>query len=289
MNFYTRPGKSSIRAHYLAAVSIITSRGCTQRCNFCSESITYGRGVRLHSSEYVVEWMQRIIASYPVVEGFYFHDNDFLVDKERAAVICEKIMDSGLHRRIRFAIQTRVNRLEPPILGLLKRAGCTLVELGVESVSQEQLDFVNKGTTVDLNIQALAMCHRAGIAVHAYMMLGFPGETAIDLAGRLQWLKRAGNNFTISMSMLQLYPGTSLYEEKGESFFEEKPWTEEAVTAFYQKDHLSPIPPAEREVWYKTRLFPVLRRRNRLAILRRNPLHKILKLALGKVRKKMNL
>ncbi len=287
MDFYTRPAKSAIRAHHLSALSMITSRGCTQRCNFCSETLTYGRGVRMHSPEYVVEWMQTL-ARYPV-EGLYFHDNDFLVDKERAITICEKMMKAGLHRRFKFAIQTRVNRLEKEVLRYLKRAGCTLIELGIEAASQGQLDFVNKRTTVDQNMHALRLCHREGIAAHAYMMLGFPGETGSDLEKRYQWLKRAGNNFTLSMSMLQLYPGTSLYREKGGLFFEKKPWTEEAVSAYYQKDHLSSMPPAERDKWYKKRFVPEMKKRNRLAILRCNPPHKILKLILSKIRTKINL
>ena len=284
MHFYTRPGKSSIRAHYLSAVSLVTSRGCTQRCDFCTEALTYGLGVRMHSPGYVLEWIQRILAEYPV-EALYFHDNDFLVNKERAAEICEKLIAAGLHHRIRFAIQTRVNRVDPEILSILKRAGCTLVEMGVEAVSQLHLDSIHKGTTVDLNLQALEMCGKAGISAHAYMMMGFRGETMADLEERLHWIKQASSNSTITMSMLKLYPGTRLYREKGATFFEDNPWNEEAVLAYYKKDHLSAIPHADRKAWLKKRFAPHLRRRNLLAILRRNPPKIILKLVMKKIKK----
>ncbi len=281
MRFYTRPGKNAIRGHYLSAVALITSRGCTRRCSFCTESLTYGQGVRRHSPEYVVEMIRDVLMKYPL-EGIYFHDNDFLFDRERAVMICEKMIAAGLHRRIKFAIQTRVNRISLAMLRLLKKAGCTLVEIGFETASQAELDSVRKGTTVAQNSRALELCRRAGLEVHAYMLSGFAGETVADLEARLHWLKRGPPHLTFSMSMLQLYPGTDLYREKGNSFFENGVWTGEKVRAYYQTDHLSAVPAAERRAWMKRRFFPYQRRRDRAAVLRRNPPLKVIRIIVEK-------
>ncbi len=226
--------------------------------------------------------LRSVLAEYPV-EAIYFHDNDFLSDRDRAAAICEKMIAAGLHRRVKFALQTRVSRINPEMLQLLKRAGCTLVELGIEAASQAELDSVQKGTTMDLNGRALALCRQAGLAAHAYMLAGFEGETAADLEGRLRWLKRGPHNLTFSMGLLQLYPGTRLYRKKGASFFEENRWTGETVSAYYQKDHLSAMPAAEREAWMKQKFLPFQRRRNRIAILRRNPPLKIARIIMEKI------
>ncbi|MCJ7806364.1 MAG: radical SAM protein, partial [Clostridia bacterium] len=235
-----------------------------------------------HSPEYVLEWISRLSTEYPI-RGLYFLDNNFLVDRERAADICEKLIATGLHRKIKFAIQAGVSCIDPEIVKLLKKAGCILLEMGIETSSQAQLDSVHKGTTVDMNRQALEMCRRAGLAAHAYLMQGFKGETMSDLERHLNWLKKAGNHFTVSMGMLQLYPGTQLYQKYGNSFFEENPWTEEAVTTYYQQDHLSAVSPAERSKWHKKYFKAAARRRNRLAILRHNPPTLIFRLLLGKI------
>ena len=277
MPFYIQRGRNAIKGHHLSTAALITSRGCTRRCDFCSEALTYGPGVRRHSPGYVLEMIRRVLTDYPV-EAIYFHDNDFLSDGERAAAICERLIDTGLHRRVKFSIQTRVSRLNPDILGLLKRAGCTLVEMGIETASQAELDSVHKGTTVELNERAVEMCRQAGLAVHAYMLTGFAGETGADLEARRRWLKGSPGNLSFSMSMLQLYPGTRLYRERGASFFEHNRWTGEAVSAFYQKDHLSAVPAAERKTWMEHKFLPLQKWRNRTALLRRNP-----PLAIGRI------
>ena len=271
MAFYTRRGRNAIKGHHLSTAALITSRGCTRRCTFCSEHLTYGQGLRRHSPEYVLEMIRRLAADYPV-EAIYFHDNDFLADRERARAICEQMIDAGLHRRVKFSIQTRVNRIDLEILGLLKRAGCTLVEMGLETASQAELDSVHKGTTVELNERALAMCRRAGLAAHGYMLTGFEGETAADLEARWRWLKERPGAFSFTMGLLQLYPGTRLYRERGGGFFEKNNWTAEAISAYYRKDHLSAVTEEEREAWMKQKILPLQRKRNRAALLHRNRL-----------------
>ena len=80
MRFYLRPGTQSIRGHYLSTISIITSRGCKKKCDFCAESLTYGRGIRYHSPGYVMAWIERLLSDYRF-EALYFHDNNFLSDR----------------------------------------------------------------------------------------------------------------------------------------------------------------------------------------------------------------
>jgi anaerobic magnesium-protoporphyrin IX monomethyl ester cyclase len=255
MAFYTRPGRFAIRGHYLSTVSVLTSRGCVKRCDFCTESLTYGRGVRFHSPDYVIEWIKQVLTDYPNAEGVYLHDNDFLIDEERARTICEKILSTGLEKRMKWSIQTRVDRVHPEILKLLKKAGCISIELGIESALQKQLDSVHKGTTGDLNERAIRLCREQGFSTHVSMIAGFEGETISDLVENLRWLKRAKPN-TFSWFSLEIHPGTSLYQRKGDRFFELNAWSEENIANFYNGEGLSTIPPKERSRWMKKNFLP---------------------------------
>jgi anaerobic magnesium-protoporphyrin IX monomethyl ester cyclase len=280
--FYTRSNRSAIRAHDLSVMSLITSRGCTMNCDLCTESLTYGRGVRMHGPEYVLNWAKQIVDDYPHVEALYFLDNDFLIDRERAVAICKGLIESGLNRRVKFAAQTRVNRLEPELLKLLKNAGCVMLEMGIESSSQKQLDSVHKGTTVEMNRKALEMCRKAGIAVHSYMIMGFEGETVEDLEQRLRWMRKTAGQATLTMGLLKIYPGTRLYREKGEAFFENNPWARGAIEEYYRTDHLSGMTAAERINWIMGSYRRELRHRNRKALLLRNSSGKLLQIIFRK-------
>ena len=286
LDYYGRPGRGTIRGHHLSSLSLVTSRGCLYNCDFCAERLTYGKGLRQHSPDYVLEWINSILANYKT-EAFYIHDNDFLSNRERAEMICEKIIDSGLNRKIKFAIQTSVNRIDHEIAALLKKAGCVLVEMGLEAAEQRLLDSVNKKATVQMNERAVKVCHKAGLPVHAYMMQGFAGETLNDLENRMRWLKRAGKSVTVTMPMLQLYPGTKIYREKGGRFFEKEPWTEGVISEYYRTDHLTAISPEGRLTWHQKKFTPLMRRRNRLALLANTPLPRFISLVLQKLKRKM--
>lgn len=267
-----------IRGHCLSSISLITSRGCDKKCEFCTESLTYGKGVRFHSPQYVIEWVKQTVKDYRV-EGVYFHDNDFLVDRERAIQICEGFMANGLHRRLKWAIQARSDRLDREIVGLLKRAGCVVIETGVEAASQKELDAVKKMTTVQANETAIATCRSMGMSVHAYMLTAFEGETIADLETRLNWIKKVRPT-SFSWQSIQINPASPMYRRKQMDFFEANDWTEENVVSYYRLDYLSSIPAEQRRAWMKKNFTLFAKRYRQLSILRRNPLHKLLLLFL---------
>jgi radical SAM superfamily enzyme YgiQ (UPF0313 family) len=246
-----------IRRHNLSSATLITSRGCLRRCRFCAESLTYGRGVRAHSPAYVLAWMQRVVDEYGV-DGIHFHDNDFLFDEARARDICQGILDAKLERRVKWSIQTRADRVNLRLARLLRAAGCVLVEIGVETGTQAELDQMGKGATPELNQEAISICRRAGLDVHAYMLTQIEDETLADLDRRLAWLKRARPT-SYQWSNLAIYPGTPLYTEKGGDFFATHEWTEAAVNEYYRTDTLSAIDPAERREWMIRELLPFAR------------------------------
>ena len=273
MAFYTRPERYAIRGHYLSTLSLLTSRGCIRKCDFCTESMTYGAAVRFHTPEYVLDWIGKALAEYPV-QGIYFHDNDFLIDETRARAICEGILSKGLHKRIKWSIQTRVDRVHEDILKLLKKAGCIAIEMGIESGLQRQLDSVHKDTTVELNERAIHLCRRERISVQVYMMTGFEGETISDLEQNLQWVKRVNPN-TFYWFPLQIHPGTALYRKKGEQFFENHDWTERDISGYYERDALSSILPSERRAWMKRNYGPFHKWRRRRNFVKVNPPGKV--------------
>jgi radical SAM superfamily enzyme YgiQ (UPF0313 family) len=281
MAFYTKPTLLSIRGYYLSTIPILTSRGCAYRCDFCCESITYGKGVRLHGLEYVIEWIRKVLMDYRV-EAIYFYDNDFLFDEVRSIELCEKMLSTGLSKKVQWAIQTRANRIHIDILKLLKKAGCISIELGVESALQNQLNNIHKGTEVDINEKAIALSRREGISVHAYMMTGFEGERISDLQKGLHWLKRVKPD-SFSWFPLMIHPGTLLYKNKGNHFFEKNEWTEENILRYYKSDFLSCISGEERQEWTNRHLVPYQKWKFRQHIFRVNSLQKLIPLLLWRV------
>ena len=76
----------------------------------------------------------------------------------------------------------------PDLLRHMYEGGCRQLMFGNESVSQRVLDLMNKGTSAELNREIIRNTSRAGIAVHLYNILGFPGETKSEAEETVEFL-----------------------------------------------------------------------------------------------------
>ena len=285
MEYYSQRTNGVIRGHNLRAATLVSSRGCYRRCRFCAESVTYGQGVRFHSAGYILDWIGRVVKDY-TVDGIHFHDNDFLADEERTNEICEALIHEGLHRRVKWSIQARAERINPAIVKLLKSAGCCLVEIGIEAGTQLELDRVSKGATVEMNTSAVKLCRKAGLDVHAYMLTGLEDETIADLEQRLAWVKRA-RPISFQWGQVSMFPGTALYQERGNDFFARSEWKETAITEYYSTQNLSKIPAETRRAWMASHFAPYWRWHWWMDALSRYPLLKLAKHFLFKLRGKI--
>ena len=280
MNYYTRTNSYTIKGFYLRTASILSSRGCVNNCNFCTESLTYGKGFRFHSADYVIENIERLITDYKV-EGVYFNDNNFLSSYTHAENICRKIIFRNLHKKIKWAIQAGTTTVNNEILQLLAQAGCVKIEFGMESIKDSDLKIMNKNTTTDLNEIVLSLCRKNGIKAHSYFMAGFEGENISDLDNTLAWINKFKPH-TFSLSQLSIYPGTSLYETSGDKFFEKNIWTRNNIENYFKDGKLSNTTKEEKIGWYLKTFKPFFSKYFRHAILQANSPIAILKMAYKK-------
>jgi radical SAM superfamily enzyme YgiQ (UPF0313 family) len=187
--------------------SIMTARGCPYRCSFCERYIRGGH-YRARSAGTVVVELDELVTKYGCTE-VVIYDDTFTANKKRAAEICEEILARGL--KFRWDCRTRVDCVEPELLRLMARAGCSRISYGVESAEADVLGLFNKKITIEQVEQAFAWTRSAGIKILAYFMLGAPGETRESIERTLA-LSRSLNPDFAYYSIVVPYPGTDLYD-----------------------------------------------------------------------------
>ena len=95
--------------------------------------------------------------------------------------------------------------LEPEFASSLAAAGCSMLQLGLESGSQPLLDRMGKGTRVADASAILSNLSRAGIVPYVYVMLGAPGETETDAERTRSFLaEHAGEIGFLNLSILNM-------------------------------------------------------------------------------------
>lgn len=188
------------------AVSIISSRGCPFSCRFCGSHVVFGRGTRFRSAENVVAEMKHVIAEMGY-HGFNFHDDTISISKRRIIKLCREIAKLDIVWRG----LSRVDVVDEEILSAMYKSGCKELILGVESGSQQILDNLGKGTTVQQNLKAMTMVKKAGIQLKVGIIVGSPGETWKTVEDTKRLLKECPPDFW-NVSVLTPFPGTFFWK-----------------------------------------------------------------------------
>lgn len=191
---------------------MLTSRGCPYRCAFCYTPRAFGRKVRYHSVERVIEEMMWL--SRKEVEKFWFADPSFSFNKRRTQELLEGILARGI--RARIWLETRADLVDGDLLDLMRRAGVTLIAYGLESASPSVLRRINKDLSLETLKKAIGMTLERGMEVELFSQYGLPGETMEDALQTLEFVRSMvpikGNT---NAQQMRLYFGCPISDEPG--------------------------------------------------------------------------
>lgn len=115
-----------------------TSRGCPYHCTFCAKD-NYRDQYRRRPLETILTELDRLIRQG--VGYVYFIDEIFLPNGE--------LLEGLASRRIKIGIQTRIDLWNRRMIDLLARAGCVSIEAGIESLTPEGRELLDKRCKLD--------------------------------------------------------------------------------------------------------------------------------------------
>jgi anaerobic magnesium-protoporphyrin IX monomethyl ester cyclase len=173
----------------LPMVTMMTTRGCPYRCEFCSSPAVMGKKVRGWSIEQVIYELKYLHFELGVNE-ISFVDDVFTINRKRTLELCYEITKHNI--KITWFCNARADHIDDEIARAMKLAGCHQTYLGFESGSQVILDKIKKGTTVERLVKGAEILKKHGIKRSIGFVLGLPGENeetvlkSIELAKSLQ-------------------------------------------------------------------------------------------------------
>ncbi len=203
---------------------IMTSRGCPDRCYFCSSTVFFGHKFRQMSADRVGEMVDYLVENFKIKE-LQIEDDNFAVNPIRVVDICKKIEKHKLRITMPNAMRadTPLNREKRGAMYKeMKKAGWDQIGLGVESGDQK---FVNEVVGKRLNLEEVkATCdlaHEAGLLVHTNFMMGFPYETKANRDLTIKFAMELDSD-SYSLSLATPLPGTKMWDivEKDKLFHE---------------------------------------------------------------------
>lgn len=190
-------------------IPIVSSRGCPNRCTFCSIQLVMGYPFRVRSPENVLKeieyWHEK---GYDIFE---FSDDNFTFNMPRAEKICDLIIEKGMKLKLIFGNGLRADRVNENLLQKLKSAGTIWIAYSLETSDPKGLDLLKKDLTLEQLRKSVDITKKLGIKTQVNFIIGCPGETFDTFKKDLQVAEDLDVDQLRFYNMVP-YPGTEMFE-----------------------------------------------------------------------------
>ncbi|MBL6448755.1 radical SAM protein [Fulvivirga sp. 29W222] len=182
------------------------AHGCYwKKCSFCDISLDYINNYVPINAALLCDRMEEMIEATGET-GFHFVDEAAppALMKEMALEILKRNLKLTWWANIRFE-----KSFTADLCKLLKASGCIAVSGGLEVASDRLLMLMKKGVTVSQVAQVTENFTASGIMVHAYLMYGFPTQTAQETIDSLEMVRQLFFNGVIQSGFWHLFAMTA--------------------------------------------------------------------------------
>ena len=160
---------------YLAPYTVLPvqfSRGCYYKdCAFCALTLDH-QNFRQKDPGKTADDLQMLSEKYQT-PYFFFTDECFALSPTKR--LCQQLVDRQLN--LQWTCEMRFEKnLSRDLLTQMRDAGCLKIVFGLESFNQRIMDFMKKGIKQDSVRRITEDCLDLGIAIHCYIIVGFPTE-----------------------------------------------------------------------------------------------------------------
>lgn len=193
--------------------SVFAVRGCPYNCFFCGSRKVWSREVRFRSPEHVVREIQGL--QKMGLKSIYFEDDIFGVNKKYINDLCKAFITHC--PELKWGCELHVKLVDEETISLMKRAGCYLIVVGIESGNNDILKKMRKNFTIDEALSACKIIKKHGIDLGAFFMIGFPQETEATLDDTVRAMRKTKCDL-LYYSVFTPYPATEAFQfckEKG--------------------------------------------------------------------------
>ena len=207
------PDWSLIRAGDYVNISIQTSRGCPNQCDFCDVIQYVGRRYRTKSIDQIMQELQNALDIG--ARTVFFSDDNFLGNKGFTKKLLTSVIAWNVKqsRPLSFSTQITVQVAdEDELLKMFADARFSVLFLGVETVRKESLDEVHKGQNVEKDIfERIRKISRFGIVPFIGLIVGFDHDDE-GVFEELEQFLIATDSPIAGISLLNAPRHTTLYE-----------------------------------------------------------------------------
>jgi radical SAM superfamily enzyme YgiQ (UPF0313 family) len=175
------------------------------KCTFCDISLDYIKNYEPITASLLCDRMEEMIAQTGET-GFHF------VDEAAPPALMRALAIEVIRRKLTVSWWANVRfekNFTRDLCILLKASGCIAISGGLEVASDRLLELIQKGITVAQVAKVNKHFTEAGIMVHAYLMYGFPTQTAQETIDSLEMVRQMFETGILQSAFWHLFTMTA--------------------------------------------------------------------------------
>lgn len=179
-NFYRKKG-----------AAIVASRGCPNKCSFCTSRMFWGGNYNLRSLDNIIGEIDECVKRYGV-EQFNFEDDNLFNNKDRAVNFLDSIVAYQKNNKIKLDLSAMngvsIENLDKEVIELMSYSGFSELNISLVTSSVKQQKKLGRPfSTLKFSEIALA-AKNAGMNVRAYYILGLPNQEKSEILDTINYL-----------------------------------------------------------------------------------------------------
>tara|TARA_B100000427_G_scaffold322269_1_gene324031 strand:- start:3811 stop:5550 length:1740 start_codon:yes stop_codon:yes gene_type:complete len=210
---------------------MMSARGCSFKCTFCYRM---DPGYRKRSPENLLDEVEMLHKDYGITY-FSFQDDLLMSSVAHTEEVCKEFLKRNLP--IIWNCNGRLNYCSEELLQLMKDAGCTFINYGIESMDQTVLNNMKKGLRPEMIVRGIEDTLKVGISPGLNFIFGNKGDNKKTIKKAVDFMIKY-DDFAQKRTIRPVtpYPGSPLYYDAIERGLLDK---DNPCEDFYEKKHLN--------------------------------------------------
>lgn len=212
------------RVYRRRAVSIVTSRGCPNRCGFCTVHTVWGGTFRERCVDSVMAEVRECAERFGA-DMINFEDDNLFPSRDRAVALLDGLIayqeSSARHLDCTAMNGVSLEQLDEDMLPLMNRAGFREINMSLVTHSAKLQNLHRRPFDSDHFASIARAALKLGMKVRAYFILGLPGQTKDEVRNTIAFLRGLGVSFFPSVYYNVRAPKEEWMMQRSSAFFNE--------------------------------------------------------------------
>ncbi len=174
------------------AVSMITSRGCPNKCDFCTGKIIWGKRYRVRNIESVLSEIDECIKKFKV-KIINFEDDNIFALKSRAVKLLKELCNYQEKHNVSLDFTAMngisIEQLDEEVLNLMKQAGFRELNISLATYSERLQNLYHRPFHSQKFADITNIASGLGMNIRSYFILGLPDQTKEEIEDTIDFLK----------------------------------------------------------------------------------------------------